>query len=285
MRELPETVANRCHDCQISRRFTVSGTGGRLIIDRRSRPASPPRTSKGQVQRPDVCTSRARRAASRLCRCLARARRRAGHADPGSHCRHGRRRPDRLRRQPRRAVQGPYPGRPSQHHGPQPEPDPRAARGRPAGDDRRHRRDERQPRLRGRPADRRRLVFARPVPARADCRHHAVRRNGRRDGRSGASAGDGLRPPRASGHDGLARRDPPARLRAHVALRAIRVRRSIQRRAGRGLERTAARRDAQADRDAAGHRRFRRRHGRPALALFCRERIPARLRRRSRGRG
>ena len=75
--------------------------------------------------------------------------------------RHGRRRPDRVRRHDRRGVQGPHPRRARKRHGPQPQPDPGAARGRAAGHHRRHRRDERQPGLHRRPPGRRRLVLPR----------------------------------------------------------------------------------------------------------------------------
>ena len=60
-------------------------------------------------------------------------------------------------------VQGPHPRRPAQRPGPAPQPDPRAARRRPARQDRRHRGHERQPGLHRRAAGRRRLVLARGV--------------------------------------------------------------------------------------------------------------------------
>ena len=96
--------------------------------------------------------------------------RRAYPAAQGRHPRHGGHRPDRLRGLPGRGFQGPHPWRPPEHHRPQPEPDPRAARRRPAGDHRRDRRDERQPGLRRRPADWRRLLLARTVLARGRSR-------------------------------------------------------------------------------------------------------------------
>ena len=58
----------------------------------------------------------------------------------------------------------------------------RAARGGPAREDRRDRRHERQSGLRRRPADGRRVVLARPVLDRADCRHHADCGDDRCDG-------------------------------------------------------------------------------------------------------
>ena len=64
--------------------------------------------------------------------------------------------------------------------GPQPQPDSGAARRRAAGRDRRHRRHERQPGLYRRPARSAPSLFARRLLARAHCRHHANRRDGRR---------------------------------------------------------------------------------------------------------
>ena len=64
--------------------------------------------------------------------------------------------------------------------GPEAQPHPRAARGRPARQHRRHPRHERQPGLHRRPARRRRVLFARLVSEGTHRRHHAHRRDDRR---------------------------------------------------------------------------------------------------------
>ena len=99
---------------------------------------------------------------------------RQGHP-PG----HGRHRSHGVRRHPRRGIQGQYPRRPRERHRSAPQPDPRQARRRSAGQHRRHRRHERQPGLRGRQADRRGLVRARQLFEGADRRHHADCRDDR----------------------------------------------------------------------------------------------------------
>ena len=93
--------------------------------------------------------------------------------------RDGRHRSDGLRRRSARRVQGPHPWRPAQRHRHAPQPDPRAARRRPARQHRRHRRHERQPGLHRWPARRRGVVFARSVLEGTDRGHHADRRNDR----------------------------------------------------------------------------------------------------------
>ena len=67
------------------------------------------------------------------------------------------------------------------------------ARRRSAGADRRHRRHERQPGLHRRPAHRRRVVLARQLLEGADRRHHADRRDDRRDARSATPRPPGAR--------------------------------------------------------------------------------------------
>ncbi len=114
--------------------------------------------------------------------------------------------PDRVRRHEARGLQGRDPRRAAQRHRAEAQPDPGPARGRPAGQDRRDRRHERQPGLHRRQAGRRGVLLARPVLDGADRRHHADRRNDRRD--------DDERPRRAS----RARwrcRWPPTPRRAH----------------------------------------------------------------------
>ena len=187
------------------------------------------------------------------------------------------RRPDCVRRHGSRRVQGSHPRRARKRHGPEPQPDSRAARGRPAGHHGCHRRDERQPGHHRRPPRGRRLLLARLLLARAHRGHHAHRRDGRRHTQH--------QPP-ARRHAGACGTQPAAQfgvivghaaagVRAHqpvcpVARRCAFRRRQRRRPWGRGT-----RRDAPAHRDAAGDGRLPRRGRRPGVVRLCRQRLRA----------